>query len=257
MAGFVLDYDGTLSDIVADPEAAEPVAGAIEVVAELAARYRLMALVSGRRAEFLANLFGANNGVRYYGVYGAEEHREGRLLLPPETDSWRGMASRIARDAEAFIHTEGLEGCEVEYKDVAVSIHFRNAENPRYGTLLVDWARDAASKRRFIANLGRMVVELRPQRVSKAETLRRLISETALEFVLAGGDDHADVEALAMAKELLDDRALTVGVASPEQPPNLERICDLMVASPTQMVEMLREFLGYKMPSPGTSDGSG
>ena len=241
-SGFLMDYDGTLSEIVDDPEVAGPVRGAVEVIQELAKRYSLMAFVSGRRAEYLAELFASDN-VRYCGVYGAEEIINGELLLPAETDSWRGMASRIARDAEAFVHTEGLEGCEVEYKDVAVSIHFRNAMDPAAGTLLVDWANQIASRRRFSSNLGRMVVELRPQGVSKAETFARLLGETGLEFVVAGGDDHADVDALKIAKSQFGKRALAVGVSSREQPSDLAIVSDVLVASPSDMVDLLKSFL--------------
>lgn len=237
-----MDYDGTLSEIVSDPEAAGPVQGAVEVVQELAERYSLMAFVSGRRAEFLAELFDSDR-VRYCGVYGAEEIIKGKLVLPSETDSWRGMASRIARDAEAFVHTEGLDGCEVEYKDVAVSIHFRNAKDPAAGTLLIDWANQVAPRRRFSSNLGRMVVELRPHGVSKAGTFERLLGEVGLESVIAGGDDHADVHALKAAKSQFGERALAVGVASREEPSELALVSDVMVASPSEMVDLLKRFL--------------
>lgn len=241
-SGFLMDYDGTLSEIVVDPEMAGPVRGAVEVIQELAERYSLLAFVSGRRAEFLAELFGSDK-IRYCGVYGAEEIIKGQLLLPSQTDSWRGMASRIARDAEAFVHTEGLEGCEVEYKDVAVSIHFRNAKDPVAGTLLVDWANQIAPRRRFSSNLGRMVVELRPQGVSKAGTFKRLLTQVELESVVAGGDDHADVDALRVAKSQFGERALAVGVSSREQPSDLAIVSDVMVASPSEMVDLLKMFL--------------
>ena len=241
-SGFLMDYDGTLSEIVSDPEAAGPVQGAVEVVQDLAERYALMALVSGRRAEFLAELFSSDK-IRYCGVYGAEQIIKGKLVLPPETDSWRGMASRIARDAEAFMHTEGLEGCEVEYKDVSVSIHFRNAKDPAAGTLLIDWASQVAPRRRFSSNLGRMVVELRPKGVSKAETISRLLDEGGLESVVAGGDDYADVDALKAAKSQFGEKALAVGVSSREEPSELELVSDVMVASPTEMVNLLKRFL--------------
>jgi trehalose 6-phosphate phosphatase len=241
-SGFLMDYDGTLSEIVSHPEAAGPVQGAVEVVQALAERYSLMAFVSGRRAEFLAELFDSDR-VRYCGVYGAEEIIKGKLVLPSETDSWRGMASRIARDAEAFVHTEGLDGCEVEYKDVAVSIHFRNAKDPAAGTLLIDWANQVAPRRRFSSNLGRMVVELRPHGVSKAGTFERLLGEVGLESVIAGGDDHADVDALKAAKSQFGERALAVGVASREEPSELALVSDVMVPSPSEMVDLLKRFL--------------
>jgi trehalose 6-phosphate phosphatase len=53
-AGIFSDFDGTLSPIVADPELAEPLPGIAPLLKELARRYRVVAVVSGRPVEFLA-----------------------------------------------------------------------------------------------------------------------------------------------------------------------------------------------------------
>src|SRR2546428_1051597 len=49
-AGFVLDFDGTLSGIAPTPAEARALPGASAVLATLAARYPLVAILSGRRA---------------------------------------------------------------------------------------------------------------------------------------------------------------------------------------------------------------
>jgi hypothetical protein len=54
MAGIFSDFDGTLSPIVADPALAEPLAGVPELLGELARRYQVVAVVSGRPVAFLA-----------------------------------------------------------------------------------------------------------------------------------------------------------------------------------------------------------
>jgi Trehalose-phosphatase len=46
-----LDFDGTLSPIVPDPEAARPLEGMVELLGQLAARYAAVALISGRPAD--------------------------------------------------------------------------------------------------------------------------------------------------------------------------------------------------------------
>src|SRR4030095_5452327 len=70
VAGIGLDFDGTLSEIVARPEHARPVDGAREVLIELAGRFRTVAIVTGRRSEEVAALpdgphvpFGGPHGV--------------------------------------------------------------------------------------------------------------------------------------------------------------------------------------------------
>jgi trehalose 6-phosphate phosphatase len=42
-----LDFEGTLSPIVDDPEAARPLAGVVELLGPLADRYAAVALISG------------------------------------------------------------------------------------------------------------------------------------------------------------------------------------------------------------------
>jgi trehalose 6-phosphate phosphatase len=64
-----LDFDGTLSPIVDDPEAARPLPGTVELLGQLAARFAAAALISGRSAAYLAE-HAAAPGVRYLRLYG-------------------------------------------------------------------------------------------------------------------------------------------------------------------------------------------
>lgn len=240
--GFLLDFDGTLSEIVSRPSGVAPAEGAVELLESLAALYRTVALLSGRRAEDLYDIVKAK-GIRYLGVYGGEEFQDGRLVQPPEAERWRGMASRLARDAEALIHTQGITGAEVEYKDIAVSFHFRNAESPDAATIIQRWCEEATAKRGFESNLGRMVVEMRPKGISKAFAVRKVIEDGALQSLVVAGDDAADVPALALAGELLGDRAFRIGVASDEEPEGLRAVSDVVAESPADVVDLLSRFL--------------
>src|SRR5690606_37685979 len=67
--GLVLDFDGTLAPIVADPESSALPDGVAPVLADLARRLPLVALVSGRPVAFLAER-AAIDGVRLLGLYG-------------------------------------------------------------------------------------------------------------------------------------------------------------------------------------------
>lgn len=240
-SGFIIDFDGTLSAIAPRPEEVEALPGATEVLEALAGIYPLVVVLSGRRAQEVARLVPAR-GVRYAGVYGAEELAGGSLQELPESSSWRGMASRLARDAEAMIRAEGLTGAEVEYKDVALSLHYRNAQSPDTETRLIDWAEAAAPRRGFNSVRGRKVVELRPAAVSKAAAVERIVSETNLERAFLAGDDSADVEAMARLIEILP-ASITVGVDSSEAPPNLGAVATHLVSAPLEVVRLLRRFV--------------
>ena len=78
-AAMCLDFDGTLAPIVDDPNEARPLPGTVELLGHLAARFAAVALLSGRPADYLAK-HAAAPGVRYLGLYGLEEIRDGQRM---------------------------------------------------------------------------------------------------------------------------------------------------------------------------------
>ncbi|MFL6102902.1 MAG: trehalose-phosphatase, partial [Actinomycetes bacterium] len=91
-----LDFDGTLSPIVEDPQAARPLQGIIELLEPLAARFAAVALVSGRPAAYLAE-HAAAPGVRYLGLYGLQEIRNGQVWVDRRLEAaWSAVvAARV------------------------------------------------------------------------------------------------------------------------------------------------------------------
>ena len=241
-SGFVLDFDGTLSEIVPSPPDARLVRGADRVLERLVESYSVVAILSGRRAEEVARLV-AVPGIHYYGLYGAERLLRNELVQPPEAAAYRGVASRIARDAEAMISAEGLHGCEVEFKDLTVSIHYRNAERQDAGLVISEWAEVVASRRRFSVGSGRMVVELKPPGISKSFTIEKIIRAASLSRILFAGDDSADLEAMRHLESLSYVDAVRVAVMSSEAPKELEAVSDFSTDSPAGLVGLLRGFL--------------
>lgn len=242
-SAFVLDFDGTLSLIVEEPDQAKPIPQAAETLIALGGAYALVALVSGRRATDLHRMLGTLESVRFLGLYGAEEMIEGSVSQPAEADRWRGMASRLARDASALIVSEGLTGCHVEYKDIAVSIHYRQAVSDEAPEAIMAWAGQAAAKKGFSARFGRKVVEMRPLEVAKAGALQRLLASGPVSNVLIAGDDAADAEAMSHARSLGLEICFTVGIGSNEAPQKLEDVADVLVDSPLALLTMLQRFL--------------
>ena len=99
-----LDFDGTLSPIVDDPQAARPLQGVVEMLAPLAKRFAAVAIISGRPAAYLGEHVGVP-GVRYLGLYGLQEMHEGRVRVDPQLEAARpavGAAARALRESDAF-----------------------------------------------------------------------------------------------------------------------------------------------------------
>ena len=240
--GVFLDFDGTLSLVVPDPDAAAIVDGARELLEELARRYSIVAFISGRGAKDLRMRVGAA-GPRYFGLYGAEEMTEFGLEQSPLAPRWRQSASALAAGAQNVIDAQHLVGCEVELKDLAVSVHFRGTGSEEPPDPLLEWARTAAAAEGFRSGIGRKVIELRPEMVSKAETFQRLALEAGVKNVLVAGDDAADVEMMRRASQLIRGVVVRVGMRSAEEPEGLAEQADVQVASPAELVATLQHLL--------------
>src|SRR5579859_4469297 len=94
-SGVLVDFDGTLSAIVDRPELARPLPGAREALGALAARYGLVAVVSGRPVAFLVEHL-AVPGVRLSGLYGLEAWHDGEVAVDPLAEPWRTVVADVA-----------------------------------------------------------------------------------------------------------------------------------------------------------------
>ncbi|MEX2588459.1 MAG: trehalose-phosphatase [Actinomycetota bacterium] len=240
--GFFLDFDGTLARVVPEPAAACIVPGGSHALEALAARYRIVAMISGRAASDLHSRVGAD-GPRYFGLYGAEEMHDSRLIQAPMAAEWRRGARRLADEAGRFIEESGLDGCEVEYKDLAVSIHYRRRPELDPPAQLYGWAQRRAAQLDFRVGVGRKVLELKPRSVSKAVAFERLAAQSLVRNAVVAGDDSADVEMMRAASGLIHGCLLRVGIVSSESPEGMDDNTELQVGSPEELVALLRRFL--------------
>ncbi len=144
-----LDFDGTLAAIVSDPVAARPWPGVPELLARLAARFALVAVISGRPADFLHEVLGSPAGVRLIGLYGLGE-------VGPDARPWEPLIADVADRARA----EAPTGIYVEPKGLTVTLHWRHA--PETGAWAHAFAVREEAARGLRVYQGRMSLELRP-----------------------------------------------------------------------------------------------
>lgn len=227
-AGVFLDFDGSLSAIVARPELAGPVAGARDALLGLVARYPIVAIVSGRSADELARLLDVD-GITYEGLYGIKETATDiTLALLP------GVERAAALVPEAW----------VEDKRISVAVHYRAAPDPSAArAALVSALEPIAASAGLELLEGKMVLELVPAgRPLKGGAVERLARERGLDAVLFAGDDVADIDAFEALDRLSDEDMLTLRVAvrGPETPEELVRRADIAVDGPGGLVELLR-----------------
>ncbi len=193
------DFDGTLSEIVDDPDSAQLVTGAGEALTRLAARCPV-AVLSGRDLADVRERVGVP-GIWYAGSHGFE-------LTGPDgahhENEDAGAAVPVLADAAAALRTEfdAIAGVVVEHKRFAVAVHYRNAARERVGELAAA-VRTAGAHRSLRVTTGREVIELRPDvDWDKGRTLRWILDHIAGRDVGAAapvpiylGDDITDEDA--------------------------------------------------------------
>ena len=110
-AAICLDFDGTLAPIVDDPNEARPLPGTVELLGHLAARFAAVALLSGRPADYLAK-HAAAPGVRYLGLYGLQEIRDGHVWVDPRLEAARPAVMAAQQDLRdcAAVRDSALPG---------------------------------------------------------------------------------------------------------------------------------------------------
>ena len=242
-AGIFLDFDGTLSEIVSVPSDARPAEGAAELLGDLARRYAVVAIVSGRSAHELVEWLGPD--VEIWGVHGAQRAVAGDVQLSPLAARFAPLMRDVHDAAARALADVELEGVILEDKEVMLGLHFRNARDvERARTVLDGIAAELAGRYGLTRAGGRLAFELRPPaEFTKAAVVRERAA--GLEAVAFAGDDRVDLPGFDALDELGRTGAATLRIAvdSAEAPPELLERADVVVDGPAGAIELLKKLL--------------
>ena len=219
-AAILLDVDGTLAPIAARPEDARVSDETRTELARLAARYALVACVSGRPGADAARMVGVP-GIAIVGEHGLE--------LEPGAAEWADRIAEFARGVD----------WPAERKPLTASFHFRRADDEAAARAYLGRVAEAAAAEGLVPRWGRMVLEIRPPlEAHKGTAVRTLVTRAGVRRGLYAGDDRTDVDAFAGLDEL--EVAVRVAVDSPEAPAELLDAADLVVDGPGGVLGLLR-----------------
>ena len=163
------DFDGTLSEIVEDPDSARLVDGAADAMTSLSAACPV-AILSGRDLADVRERIGLP-GLWYAGSHGFElTGPDGTHHQNPEAAASIPVLAGAAADlADQLGH---IPGVLVEHKRFGVAVHYRNAARDRVGEVAAA-VRTAGQRTALRVTTGREVIELRPNiDWDKGKTLR-------------------------------------------------------------------------------------
>ncbi len=247
-----LDFDGTLSPIVDDPEAAHIHPEASDVLVELADAVAAVAVVTGRPArqalalgglDDVGNLIGeAGKELYLFGQYGNERWTSTqRRVISPRPP--HGLATFL-RELPRALRSVDAGDAFVEDKGLAVAVHTRRLEDPdgAFERLLPAF-RELAGRHDLVVEPGRNVIEIRSHGMHKGLVVRTLVEELEAGAFLFAGDDLGDLEAFEAVGELAREGMPTLLVCSAStEESRLAALADVVVKGPEGVLDLLRQL---------------
>ncbi|MFJ8882733.1 trehalose-phosphatase [Streptomyces sp. NPDC102402] len=240
-----LDFDGTLADIVPDPERSRAHPRVVPALSALAPRVAAVAVITGRPADTAVRYggFAGAPGLDHLvvlGHYGAERWDAATATVhapaaDPGVEAVRAELPAVLEEAGAG------SGTWIEEKGGrAVAVHTRRADDPQaaFEALAAPLA-GLAARHGLIVEPGRLVLELRPPGMDKGVALEEYVKEVGAEAVLYAGDDLGDLAAYAAVEKLRAHGTPGLLVCSGAEVPELAERADLVLPGPEAVADLL------------------
>jgi len=188
----LMDYDGTLVPLAAEPKLAQPDAELLNLVATLGAQpANAAAIISGRVRTDLEQWFGRLPVAlsAEHGVWLRPEHGEWRMLKTITTD-WKERVRPILQ-----LYVDRLPGALLEEKEFSLAWHYRRADPEQGSQRAKELLDDMAGYTRNIdvqVLEGNKVIEVRNTGVNKGTAATEWLAGQNPDFILAVGNDWTD-----------------------------------------------------------------
>ena len=235
-----LDYDGTLTPIVARPELAILGSAARAAIQRLAQRLPV-AVISGRDRQDVEQLVGIDNLV-FAGSHGFDIRVPGRGQLKHEVGGEYGPVLERA-EAELRRRVEPIAGALIEHKKLSVAAHYRQVAEHDLPAFFAAVDAVESSQPDLKRMRGKKVFEFEPKLDwDKGKAVRWLLRALDLEgpevVPLFFGDDVTDEDAFV---ELQGD-GLGVVVATPDDDPDRMTAAGFRVDEPAEVLAVLERL---------------
>uniref|UniRef100_A0A0D9VUP2 Trehalose 6-phosphate phosphatase n=1 Tax=Leersia perrieri TaxID=77586 RepID=A0A0D9VUP2_9ORYZ len=249
-----LDYDGTLSPIVDDPDRAVMTDEMRDAVRGVAARFPT-AIVSGRCRDKVFSFvkleelyYAGSHGMDIQGPTSTKDDssvlcQPAREFLPMIEEAHAALEARV----------EGvIPGAKVENNRFCLSVHFRRVDERRWGAVLEATKAVLRGFPRLRMTQGRKVLEIRPSiRWDKGEALRFLLSNLGFDSSAAAGDGEEEDDAFPIyigddrtdedAFRVLRARGQGAGILVTRFPKE-ETCAGFSLRDPTEVKDFLRKL---------------
>ncbi|MBW3098619.1 trehalose-phosphatase [Pseudohoeflea coraliihabitans] len=195
----LLDFDGTLVDIAARPDAIRYTPADGRLLSSLMQGFHgAVAVVTGRDLADISYYLGGFAGT-VSGGHGAQIRRDGEIVTQAEFDAERLEHIKNAVTEFAVIDPRVI----LEEKSTGMVLHFR--QNPEVESLVRTFAECLLSGcDDFELQPAKMAFEIKPKNISKAAAIEQILQqpEFAGRVPLYAGDDTTDETAFACVNDM-------------------------------------------------------
>ncbi|MBN1622104.1 MAG: trehalose-phosphatase [Endomicrobiales bacterium] len=196
----LLDYDGTLTPIVAHPDLAVLHPSMKAVLKKIAKKDKIiLGIVSGRSLKDVYNkLKLTSKGIFYAGNHGLEMKTGSKIVVSPMVRPHLKTIRKLEKLASKL--TKNIPGAWVEDKNLTLSVHYRQCKEKdakilekSFNKLIKPWLK------KIRLTTGKMVWEIRPPvKWNKGEAVKWLIEQYSNRYTplpIYIGDDRTDEDA--------------------------------------------------------------
>jgi trehalose 6-phosphate phosphatase len=198
-----LDYDGTLTPIVNDPDAALLSDEGRKVISELSDLITV-AVITGRDRKDIVSKMGIDS-VIYAGSHGFDitgpnnlkmQYDKGKKALPLLDEAEKNLSERL----------KSVKGAQVERKKYAIAVHYRNVKDDDVPEVKKAFYEELEKYDALKKGSGKKVLELKPDiEWHKGYALDWLMQKLGLNpeqnFPVFIGDDVTDEDAFSVVRE--------------------------------------------------------
>lgn len=195
----VLDYDGTLSPIVSDPNKAYLAHDMKNILNKLSEEIPV-AVISGRDRADVEEKVGLGHLI-YAGSHGLDMAGPGGLDIPEKVNSQ--ILDSLGQAADNLkVKLKDVKGCLVESKKFAIAVHFRNVSDDEVSIVTDAVEEELKNHEHLKKGTGKKILELKPAiewhkgwAVNWLFDALDLRSESGISIFI--GDDITDEDAFA------------------------------------------------------------
>ncbi|MFH1360641.1 MAG: trehalose-phosphatase [Candidatus Omnitrophota bacterium] len=236
---FFLDYDGTLTPIVATPDLAVLSEDMRQTLRELIKRYKV-SIVSGRATDDVKGKVKLD-GIFYAGSHGFEiVYPSGEVKINEQAQKIRSVIDEAHAKLEKRL--AGIKGALAEHVKYTISAHYRlvaDTDFPQFEKIVDETVREYPSLRK---SSGKKVFELKPKidwhKGKAVEWILKVIGTGENILPIYIGDDTTDEDAF----RVLRDKGFGILVADPVR----ASVAEYVIKNAEEVKKVLKFFIGLK-----------